>query len=184
MSNEFWRGGFGAMLPATEFVPFGDIAELEKKLRTKSFAAFIVEPVQAEGGVLVPPPDYLSEVQTLCSRHGTLSFWTKFKPGSPHRPISGRSPFWRRPHIVILAKAISGGLIPCGAVLMTDAIYKSVYSSFKRALVHTSTFSENSLAMRAGLATLDVLEDERLGQRAAESGERLRDALRERLARL
>jgi len=86
------------------------------------------------------------------------------------------------PDIVILAKAISGGLIPCSAVLMTDAIYESTYSSFKRALVHTSTFSENALAMRAGLATLDVIEDEGLGARAAEQGERLRNSLRERLS--
>ena len=64
------------------------------------------------------------------------------------------------PDIVILAKALSGGLIPSGAVLMTDEIYDSVYSSLKRAIVHTSTYSENSLAMRAGLATLDVLDDE------------------------
>ena len=182
MSNEFWRGGFGAMLPATEFVPFGDIAELEKKLRTKSFAAFIVEPVQAEGGVLVPPPDYLLEVQALCRRYGTLFVLDEVQTGFFRTgPFLAGHHFGADPDIVILAKAISGGLIPCGAVLMTDAIYKSVYSSFKRALVHTSTFSENSLAMRAGLATLDVLEDERLGQRAAELGERLRNTLRERL---
>ena len=60
--------------------------------------------------------------------------------------------------MVVLAKALSGGLVPVGAVLMSDAVYDSVYASFKRAIVHTSTYSENSLAMRAGLATLDVLE--------------------------
>jgi ornithine--oxo-acid transaminase len=90
--------------------------------------------------------------------------------------------FGVEPDIVILAKAISGGLVPCSAVLMTDAIYKSTYSTFKRALVHTSTFSENALAMRAGLATLDVLENERLGEKALEQGEKLRSALRERLS--
>lgn len=66
---------------------------------------------------------------------------------------------------------------------MSDAVYDSVYSSLKRALIHTSTFGENSLAMRAGLVTLDILEDERLGQRAATAGERLRGALVERLAK-
>ncbi len=183
MSNDFWKAGFGAMLPATEFVPYGDTGELEKKLRTKSFAAFIVEPVQAEGGVLVPPPGYLSEVQALCRRHGTLFVLDEVQTGFFRTgPFLAGHHFGVDPDIVILAKAISGGLIPCGAVLMTDAVYKSVYSSFKRALVHTSTFSENALAMRAGLATLDVLEDERLGQRAALSGERLRNALKERLS--
>ena len=183
MSNSFWKADFGAMLPATEFVPYGDIGELEKKLRTKSLAAFIIEPVQAEGGVLVPLPDYLSEAQALCRRYGTLFVLDEVQAGffRTGKFLAGHH-FGVDPDIVILAKAISGGLIPCGAVLMTDAIYKSVYSSFKRALVHTSTFSENGLAMRAGLATLDVLEDERLGQRAAELGERLRNALKERLS--
>jgi len=183
MSNNFWKEGFGAMLPAAEFVPYGDIGELEKKLRGKTFAAFIVEPVQAEGGVLIPPKDYLSAAQALCRRYGTLFVLDEVQTGFFRTGLflaghhSGVDP-----DIVILAKAISGGLVPCSAVLMTDAVYKSVYSSFKRALVHTSTFSENGLAMRAGLATLDVLEDERLGQRAAASGERLRSALKERLS--
>jgi ornithine--oxo-acid transaminase len=183
MSNDFWKAGFGAMLPATEFVPYGDIGELEKKLRTKSFAAFIVEPVQAEGGVLIPPPDYLLEAQALCRRYGTVFVLDEVQTGFFRTGLflAGHH-FGVDPDIVILAKAISGGLIPCGAVLMTDAIYKSVYSSFKRALVHTSTFSENALAMRAGLATLDVLEDEGLGQRAALLGERLRGMLKEQLS--
>jgi len=183
MSNNFWKEGFGSMLPATEFVPYGDMKELERKLATKSFAAFIVEPVQAEGGVLVPPPDYLAGAQALCRRYGTLFVLDEVQTGFFRTgPFLAGHHFGADPDIVILAKAISGGLVPCGAVLMTGAVYKSVYSSFKRALVHTSTFSENALAMRAGLATLDVLEDEQLGKRAAASGERLRSALRERLS--
>ena len=183
MSHGFWKDGFGAMLPATEFVPYGNIEELEKKIRTKSFAAFIVEPVQAEGGVLVSPPDYLKSAEALCRRYGTLfvldEVQTAFYRTGPF--LAGHH-IGADPDIVVLAKAISGGLVPCGAVLMSDSVYKSVYSSFKRALVHTSTFSENALAMRAGLATLDVLGDEQLGQRAAASGERLRSALKERLS--
>jgi ornithine--oxo-acid transaminase len=75
-------------------------------------------------------------------------------------------------------------LAPVGATLMTDAVYEGVYSSLRRAIVHTSTFSENSLSMRAGLATLDVLEKESLGMRATELGEELRQRLREELAPL
>ncbi len=183
MSNTFWKEGFGPMLPATEFVPYGDIEELEKKLAAKSFAAFMVEPLQAEGGVLVPPPDYLAGAQALCRRYGTLFVLDEVQTGFFRTgPFLAGHHFEVEPDIVILAKAISGGLIPCGAVLMTDAVYNSVYSSFKRALVHTSTFSENALAMRAGLATLAVLEDEELGKRAEVAGERLRTALRERLS--
>jgi ornithine--oxo-acid transaminase len=90
--------------------------------------------------------------------------------------------FGVRPDIVILAKALSGGLMPVSAVLMTDKIYYAVYSSLKRAIVHTSTFSENSLSMRAGLATLDVLENEDLGARALHLGETFRAQLRQALA--
>ena len=81
------------------------------------------------------------------------------------------------PDMVVLAKALSGGLVPVGAVLMSDAVYESVYDSLKRSIVHTSTFSENGLSMRAGLATLDVLESEDLGHRAAALGETFRERL-------
>jgi ornithine--oxo-acid transaminase len=84
--------------------------------------------------------------------------------------------------MVVLAKALSGGLVPVSAVLMTNKIYHAVYSSLKRAIVHTSTFSENSLSMRAGLATLDVLQDEQLGERALYLGEAFRAKLRRGLA--
>ena len=87
-----------------------------------------------------------------------------------------------QPDMVILAKALSGGLIPVAAVLMTDEVNEGVYSSLKRATVHTSTFSENGLAMRAGIATLDVLEDEQLGDRAEHLGELLRRRLTETLS--
>jgi ornithine--oxo-acid transaminase len=81
-----------------------------------------------------------------------------------------------------MAKALSGGLVPCSAVLMSDRVYEAVYDSLKRSIVHTSTFSENSMSMRAGLATLDVLERENLGERALAMGEVLRQRLRERLS--
>ena len=83
--------------------------------------------------------------------------------------------------MVVLAKALSGGLIPASAVLMTDTIYHSVYSSLRRAIVHTSTFSENSLSMRAALATLDVLERQDLGRRALALGATFRARLLEAL---
>jgi ornithine--oxo-acid transaminase len=90
--------------------------------------------------------------------------------------------FGVHPDIVILAKALSGGLMPVSATLMTEQVYNSVYSSLRRAIVHTSTFSENALSMRAGLATLDVLKNEQLGPRAAILGEQFRGKLRQALA--
>jgi ornithine--oxo-acid transaminase len=87
-----------------------------------------------------------------------------------------------QPDIVVLAKALSGGLMPVGAVLMSEAVSDSVFSSLGRAFVHASTFGENSLSMRAGLATLDVLQQERLGERAETLGNELRRRLSEALA--
>ena len=99
-----------------------------------------------------------------------------------HRSISlAGQHFNVQPDMVVLAKALSGGLIPVGAVLMREEIFQAVYSTLRRAIVHTSTFSENALAMRAGLATLDVLELEKLGARSAQLGARLRQLLNQTL---
>ena len=175
MTNDFWRKGFGSLLPDTDSVPFGDIESLARALSTKSFAAFVLEPIQSEGGVLLPAPDYLSEVQEICRRYKTLFVLDEVQTGLYRTgPFLAAHHYDIEPDMVILAKALSGGLIPCGAVLMTDPIYDSVYSSVKRSLVHTSTFSENSLAMVAGLTTLDILKDENLGERARVAGQRLR----------
>jgi ornithine--oxo-acid transaminase len=183
MDNEFWSAGFGPMLPGAEGVEFGDVAGLESKLRSGKFAAYIVEPVQGEAGICLPPEDYLAEAQRLCRKHGTLLVLDEVQTGlyRTGKFLAGQH-YGVTPDMVIVAKALSGGVVPSGAVLMTDAIYESVYNSLRRAIVHTSTYSENSLAMRAGLATLRVLEDEKLGERAEEMGAELRAELRDALA--
>lgn len=183
MSDGFWREGFGPLLQDTVCVPFGDLAELEKALSGQRCAAFIVEPVQAEAGIHVPSREYLQTAQELCREHSCLFILDEVQTGM-YRTGSflAAHQFDLRPDMVILAKALSGGLMPVSAVLMTDKVYQSVYSSLKRAIVHTSTFSENSLSMRAGLATLEVLEAEKLGVRAARLGEQFRARLRQDLA--
>jgi len=182
MANDFWTDGFGPLLPGTDTVSFGDLAELERKLATRAFAAFIVEPIQAESGVIVPPPHYLAEAQRLCRRHHTLFVLDEVQTGLYRTgPFLAAHHFGVEPDMIVLAKALSGGLVPVGAVLVSDVVFESVYSSVKRAVVHTSTYSENGLAMRAGLTALDILEDERLGARAAAAGIALRHALGERL---
>ncbi len=178
MSDGFWRDGFGPMLPGTRSVPFGDLEALERELSSRKHAAFIVEPVQSEAGVRLPAPDYLRRAQDLCHRYGSLFVLDEVQTGMYRTgPFLAAHRFGVQPDMVILAKALSGGLIPVGAVLMTQEISDSIYSSLHRALIHTSTFGENSLAMRAGLATLDVLQRERLGERAAHLGQQLRDRL-------
>lgn len=183
MSDPFWKDGFGPMLPEVEHVGFGDPAELGKQLASRRFAAFIVEPIQVEAGMKIPDAEYLRRARAMCAQHGTLFVLDEVQTGfyrtGPFLAAHGAAV---DADMIILAKALSGGLVPVGAVLMTDAVYGSTYSSFKRSIVHTSTYSENALAMRAGLAALEVFDAERLGERAVTMGERLRAMLRERLA--
>jgi ornithine--oxo-acid transaminase len=183
MNDAFWREGFGPLLQDTHGVPYGEIAALEKTLASKQHAAFVVEPLQAEGGIRVPSRAYLQKAQELCRRSGTLFVLDEVQTGMYRTgTFLAAQQFDVQPDMVVLAKALSGGLMPVSAVLMTDKIYHAVYSSLKRAIVHTSTFSENSLSMRAGLATLDVLEREDLGSRAMHLGEAFRAKLRHELA--
>ncbi|HEY3836697.1 MAG TPA: aspartate aminotransferase family protein [Bryobacteraceae bacterium] len=183
MNQPFWRGKFGPMLANTASVPFGDLPALEEKLKSKKYAGFFVEPVQSEGGIVLPPSDYLKETKRLCARYGTLLVLDEVQTGlyRTGRFLAAHH-FDVEPDMVVLAKALSGGLVPVSAVLMTNRIYEAVYDSLKTSIVHTSTFGENSLSMRVGLATLDVLVRENLGPRALVMGARLRDRLRQELA--
>jgi len=184
MSDSFWRDGFGPLLQDTEAVPFGSIEHLEAKLASKKHAAFIVEPIQSEGGIRVPDADYLRRAEALCHRFGTLLVLDEVQTGMYRTgPFLAAHRFGVEPDMVVLAKALSGGLIPIGALLTSDVVSNAVFSSLKRAIVHASTFGENSLAMRAGLATMDVLEHEALGERAEKLGARLRDRLWETIGR-
>lgn len=183
MGDAFWRKGFGPLLPDTTGIAFNDVAGLERQLATKKFAAYICEPLQSEAGIRLPDPDYWQQVEALCRRYGTLLVLDEVQTGL-HRagPFLAAHRYGVKPDMVVLAKALSGGLVPVGAVLMTDEVYSSTYSSLKRSIIHTSTFSENSLAMRAGLATLDALEREELGARATAAGEQLRQMLHDALS--
>jgi ornithine--oxo-acid transaminase len=182
MDNPYWTKGFGPLLPYTTAVPFLDLDALEEKLRSKRFAAFIVEPVQAEAGIRVPREGYLKEAENLCRKYGTLFVLDEVQTGIYRTGHFMASQHWGlEPDMVVLAKTLSGGFVPCGAVLMSDEINQSVFSSVTRAFVHASTFGENNLAMRAGLATLDVMQEENLGGRALVLGEYLRKKLEQAL---
>jgi len=182
MGSPFWREGFGPMLPNTFEVPFNDAAALAKVLDKERIGAVVLEPVQGEAGMILPKPGYLSDVQALCRKHGALFVLDEVQTGlgrtgrflaTQHYGVS--------PDMIVLAKALSGGLIPVAAVLMTEDIYDAVYGSLRRAIIHTSTYSENGLAMRAGLATLEVLDREHLVERSDERGKYLRARLKDAL---
>lgn len=183
MGGEFWREGFGPLLPGAKQVPFGDLKNIAAELSTREHAAFIVETIQGEGGIRIPSSEYLQQAQALCRRYGSLFILDEVQTGlyRTGRFLAAQH-FGLDPDLVVLAKALSGGLVPVGAVLLTDDVYTSVYGSLKRAIIHTSTYSENNLAMRAGLATLDVLESDGLGARAISVGQYLRERLQASLA--
>ncbi len=180
MGNPWWRKEFEPLLPDVEPVPFLDPAAIEEKLAGRRFAAFIVEPVQSESGVRVPPAADWARVASICRRFGTLLVFDEVQTGVCRTGefLAARS-FGVEPDMAILAKALSGGLIPVGAVLMREDISRTVYSSIERAFLHASTFGENTLAMRAAMTVLDILEEERLGERAKQLGEMLRSGVRD-----
>ncbi len=178
VGSDFWRESFGPMLGGTHEVPFGDLVAMGKLLATKTIAAVILEPIQGEGGIVLPPADYLAGVQKLCQTYGTLFVLDEVQTGMGRTGTFLAGQRYRvEPDMIVMAKALSGGLVPCAAVLMTDEIHKSVFHSLRRAFIHSSTFSENSLAMRTALATMHVLQQERLVARAESLGNEFREQL-------
>jgi ornithine--oxo-acid transaminase len=168
--EEVFKEGFGPLLPGVSSVPFNDLTALEKALRNKDVAAFIFEPIQGKG-VNLPADDYLPQAQALCKRYGSLFVADEIQTG-----IGRTGKFWAiehwdvEPDMILMAKALSGGFIPVGAVVMTTKIMDAVFNRMDRAVVHGSTFSKNNMAMAAGIAALQVIDDEKLVENAAKIG--------------
>ncbi len=168
--NDEFRDGFEPLLGDCVGVPFGDVTALAEVIKRGDVAAFIVEPVQGKG-VYTAPHAYFQEAIALCHRHGTLVIADEVQTGL------GRTGTWfafqqwnATPDMVCVAKALSGGFIPCGALCYPRDVYKKVFHSMDRCVVHSNTFGRNTLAMVAGLTALQVLEDEQLVQNAATQG--------------
>ncbi|MHC4947196.1 MAG: aspartate aminotransferase family protein [Planctomycetota bacterium] len=186
--DEHFRRGFEPYPPQFRRIPFDDLSALEAALAAGDVAAFVVEPVQGKG-VNIPSPGYLVEAAALCRRAGALFVADEVQTGMgrtgrflalEHDESDGRVV---DPDMVLLAKSLSGGYVPVGAVLTRRWIYDKVFSSMDRAVVHSSTFGQGSLAMVAGLAALDVLESEGLLANAARMGELLGAGLNEMVGR-
>ncbi len=172
-----FREGFGPLLPDCSAIPFNDLAALEQALTNKDIAAFIVEPIQGKG-VNLPTDDYLPEVARLCKKYGTLFVADEVQTG-----IGRTGKFWAiehwhvEPDMILMAKALSGGFVPVGGVAMTSQVMESVFNRMDRAVVHGSTFSKNNMAMAAGIATLQVFQEENLLKNAAHRGQAIIDGL-------
>jgi ornithine--oxo-acid transaminase len=175
--GEDFRQGFGPLLPGCDSVPFGDIVALERELRRGDVAAFVVEIIQGKG-VYMAQPEYWSAVQEVCRKHSTLFVADEVQTG-----LGRTGKMWAyehyglEPDIITVSKALSGGYIPVGATLCSSAVFDAVYSKAERAVVHSTTFGRNQLAMVAGLATLAVLDDEQIVERAEATGQAMQTAL-------
>jgi ornithine--oxo-acid transaminase len=168
--NAEFREGFGPLLPGCDRVPFGDPDALERELARGDVAALIVEPVQGKG-VNLPPPDYLQRAQALCREAQTLFVCDEVQTGIGRTGRFLALEHWGlQPDMVCLAKALSGGLVPIGAVLVSRKAFDRVFDGMERAVRHGSTCGGNALAAAAALATLRVLDDEQLVQRSERMG--------------
>jgi putrescine aminotransferase len=177
--REKYQKGFEPLLPACDLVEYGNTAELEEKLKSGDVAAFIVEPIQGEGGIIVPPEGYLKSAQELCHRYGALLIVDEIQTGfgrtgkmfaCEHEGVE--------PDIMCLAKSLGGGIMPVGAFIATGEVWNKAYGGIEKCLLHTSTFGGNTRAMAAGLATLEFITRENLPERAARLGDYLLSGLR------
>lgn len=172
-----YKQGFGPLIPDFIEIPFNDLAALEEALSQQDVAAFITEPIQGHG-VWLPDDHYLPEAAELARRYGALLIADEVQTGL------GRTGKWWAvehwsvvPDILCMAKALSGGFVPVGALVCKEWIFDRVFNRMDRAVVHGSTFGKNNLAMAAGFATLEVLESENLIEKSAQSGQAIIDAL-------
>ncbi|GAA3388408.1 aspartate aminotransferase family protein [Streptomyces roseoviridis] len=178
-----FREGFAPLLPDTA-IGLGDLDALERELRRGDVAAFVVEPVQGKG-VHEAPPGFLRAAQELLHRHGALLIADEVQTG-----LGRTGDFYAyqheegvEPDLVCVAKALSGGYVPVGATLGKDWIFKKVYSSMDRVLVHSASFGSNAQAMAAGLAVLSVMETEGTVAHVRRIGDLLAGRLRELVPR-
>jgi ornithine--oxo-acid transaminase len=168
--NAEFRDGFGPLLPDCDPVPWGELDALERALECGDVAAFVVEPVQGKG-VNLPPAGYLQGAQERCREAGALFVCDEVQTGVGRTGRFLALEHWDlEPDMVCLAKALSGGLVPIGAVLVSRSAFEKVFDGMERAVRHGSTFGGNDLAAAAALATLRVLDSEDLVARAERLG--------------
>lgn len=181
--SEAFRKGFGPFLPGCESVPFNDLEALERALAGGDAAAFIVEPIQGKG-VHIPSDEYLPEAARLCRKHGALFVADEIQTGLGRTGAMWAVEHWGvEPDVMLIAKALSGGQVPVGAIMGRRDVFDRLFSTMDRAVVHSSTFGSNNMAMGAGLATLHVLREERLVERSAEMGRKILDDMRPFISR-
>ena len=162
---------FGPLLPGCVSVPYGEIESLEDQLKNRDVAAFIVEPIQGEGGIIVPPPGYLKTAEELCRKYGAFLILDEIQTGfgrtgrmfaAEHENV--------QPDIITLAKSLGGGMVPIGVYITTREIWEKAYGSYDRCLLHTSTFGGNNFSSAVALAGIETIFEENLVHNALTEG--------------
>jgi len=162
---------FGTLMDHCESIPFGDINALESKLKGNDVAAFVVEPIQGEGGMVVPPEGYLKTAEEACHRHGALLILDEIQTGfgrtgklfaMEHEGVS--------PDIVTLSKSLGSGVVPISAAVTTEDIWRSAYGSREKFDMTISTFGGHARACAAAMKTIEIMVRDKLWERAAELG--------------
>jgi ornithine--oxo-acid transaminase len=171
--NHEFTSRFGPLLPGFTRVRLNDLDALEHELKHEDVALLLVEPVLGKG-VVIPEAGFLEEAQALCRRYGTLLCVDEVQTGLGRTGRLFALEHWGlEPDLVTVAKSLSGGYVPVGACLMSSAIFDRVFDSMENALSHGSTFAPNDLAMAAGLAALDEIDEQGLVERSARLGDLL-----------
>lgn len=177
--REKYRNPFQPLLPGVVHIPFGDVSALEEEFGRGDVAAFLVEPIQGEGGIIIPPKGYLPEVRKLCDQSGVLLIVDEVQTGF------GRTGRYFAvelekvvPDIMCLAKSLGGGVMPIGAFHSTADVWDQAYGSMEKCTLHTSTFGGNTLAAAAATAAIEELVEGKLEQAAEEKGKYLLNHLR------
>lgn len=177
--KEKWRMYQHPLMECVDHVPYGDSRVLEEYLSKGCYMAFYVEPIQGEGGIIVPPEGYLKEVRRLCDKYDTYMVADEIQCGCAR---TGK--IWAVDHedvvpdCLTFAKGFSGGLIPFGGYLCTEELYEAAYGSVETCFHHTATYQENGISAAAGLASLEYILENDLIQAAAEKGSYFMNALK------
>jgi len=165
--REIYKKFFRPLIPKVRHIPFGDLESLEREISSQT-AAVILEPIQGEGGIVLPPDGYLQGVREICSAVGALLILDEIQTGLGRTgKLFACEHYHVAPDIMILAKALGGGIMPIGAFIATPRVWKAF---IKKPLLHTSTFGGNPLACSAALAALQVIREENLAKRSEEMG--------------